>query len=329
MPLGTRSASEARISVVVPVFNEEMVLPELRRRLVTTLEKVNSDFEVLLVDDGSSDGTAALADQFCEEDRRFKCVHFSRNFGHQAAVTAGLAYSSGDLTCVMDADLQDPPEVLLSLLAEWEKGNDVVYAIRQDRKEHWVNVTLYNLFYRILARLSSVPMPLDAGDFSLLSRRVLDEINQLPEKERFVRGLRAWVGFKQTGVKYQREARLVGKSKYSLLGLLRLAINGIVSFSDRPLIYLMVFGLLISAVAFLYGTCLVVYTLVFGGVITGYASMMGALLFLGGLQLTAMGVIGIYLSKIFREVKARPTYIVRSLRGIDAPSVHGGAFPPG
>ena len=155
MPLGTRSASEARISVVVPVFNEEMVLPELRRRLVTTLEKVNSDFEVLLVDDGSSDGTAALADRFCEEDRRFKCVHFSRNFGHQAAVTAGLAYSSGDLTCVMDADLQDPPEVLLSLLAEWEKGNDVVYRIRQDRKEHWVKVARRRIPYGHLRQPSS------------------------------------------------------------------------------------------------------------------------------------------------------------------------------
>lgn len=313
----TRLIREARISIVVPVFNEVPVLPELRRRLTAVLENVTPNFEVLLVDDGSTDGTSDLADRIHDEDPRFKCVHFSRNFGHQAAVTAGLRYATGDVTCVMDADLQDPPEVLLSLFAAWEKGGDAVYAVRRNRKEHQIKVGLYKLFYRLLSRLASIRIPLDAGDFCLLSREVREEINRLPEKERFVRGLRAWVGYSQVGVEYDREARGGGESKYTFVGLLRLGINGIVSFSDKPLIYLTVFGLGISAVAFLYGGYLIAVRLLYGSnVITGYASLMSGLLFLSGLQLMAMGVLGIYVSKIFQEVKARPTYVVRSLRGI-------------
>jgi dolichol-phosphate mannosyltransferase len=316
-----RLIREASISVVVPVFNEKPVLPELRRRLTGILEEVTPRFEVLLIDDGSTDGTAELADRIHDEDARFKCVHFSRNFGHQAAVTAGLRYATGDVTCVMDADLQDPPEVLLSLFAEWEKGGDAVYAVRRNRKEHGIKVGLYKLFYRLLSRLASIRIPLDAGDFCLLSREVREEINRLPEKERFVRGLRAWVGYSQVGVEYDRQARRGGESKYTFVGLLRLAINGIVSFSDKPLIYLTVFGLGISLVAFLSGGYLIAVRMFYGNVITGYASLMSGLLFLSGLQLMAMGVLGIYVSKIFQEVKARPTYVVRSLRGIpEAPA---------
>jgi len=313
-----RSVREARISIVLPVFNEQAVLSLLRGRVQETLEKTEAEFEVIFVDDGSTDDTAAIIDQISDEDGRFKCIHLSRNFGHQAAVSAGLRYAQGDAVCVMDADLQDPPEVLGEMLAEWERGVDVVYAVRTDRKEHPAIVFLYDLFYRLMARLSSVPMPLDAGDFSLMSRRVLDEINRLPEKERFVRGLRAWVGFEQKGVRYERAARSAGRSKYSLMGLVRLAINGLVSFSDKPLILVMLAGLLISLGAFLYGVYLVGVKLLYGGVITGYPSMMGALLFLSGAQLTALGVVGIYLGKVYAEVKARPTYVVRSFRGIEA-----------
>jgi dolichol-phosphate mannosyltransferase len=318
-----RCIREATISIVVPVFNEVPVLPELRRRLTAVLENVTPSFEVLLVDDGSTDGTSDLADRIHDEDARFKCVHFSRNFGHQAAVTAGLRYATGDVTCVMDSDLQDPPEVLPSLFAAWEKGGDAVYAVRRNRKEPQIKVALYKLFYRLLSRLASIRIPLDAGDFCLLSREVREEINRLPEKERFVRGLRAWVGYVQVGVEYDREARRGGESKYTFVGLLRLAINGIVSFSDKPLIYLTVFGLGISAVAFLYGAYLVLVRLLHGDVITGYASLMSGLLFLSGLQLMAMGVLGIYVSKIFQEVKARPTFVVRSLRGISETSPSG------
>jgi len=316
-PAAFRTARNVRVSVVVPVFNEADVLAELRRRLSSTLEQVNPDFEVVFVDDGSTDETTGILAEMHEEDARFKCVHLSRNFGHQAAVTAGLRYAGGDVTCVIDADLQDPPEVLLRLLAEWEKGNDAVYAVRQTRRENRLKVGFYKLFYRALTRLSDVPIPLDAGDFCLLSRRVVNEINRLPEKERFVRGLRAWVGFTQAGVAYDRDVRRAGESKYGFAGLIGLAVNGIVSFSDKPLIYVMVCGSFVSIAAFLYGIYLIVRRLLFGNVITGYASMMGGLLFLSGVQLLAMGVLGVYVSKIFQEVKSRPTYIVRSLRGID------------
>ncbi|NRA08576.1 MAG: glycosyltransferase family 2 protein [Myxococcales bacterium] len=324
MSNGERSAAAYGISVVVPVFNEAMLLDELRERLTRALENLTRDFEVVLVDDGSTDGTAERVDRIHGEDPRFRCVHLSRNFGHQAAVTAGLRYASGDLVFVMDGDLQDPPEVLPSLIAEWEKGSDVVYGFRENRKEHWLMVTLYHLFYRLLARLSTVAIPIDAGDFCLMSRVVVDEINRLPEKDRFIRGLRTWVGFKQSAVRYDRDVRAGGESKYSLTDLFRLAISGIVSFSDKPLIYVMIFGLLTSLVAFAYGASLVVFTMVFGGVITGYASLMAGLLFLGGIQLTSIGIVGIYISTLFKEVKARPTYIVASLRGLEVIAPDGG-----
>jgi dolichol-phosphate mannosyltransferase len=318
MSTGRRTAQTAKISVVVPVYNEISLLEELRRRLAAALEPLAADFRVILVDDGSTDGTAELADKFHAEDARFCCVHLSRNFGHQAAVTAGLHYADGDVTCVMDGDLQDPPEVLSQLIAEWERGHEVVYAIRSDRKENWVLVKLYETFYRLLARISTVAMPVDAGDFCLMSGIVVEQVNRLPEKERFVRGLRTWVGFRQTGVRYERDARRGGDSKYSLMGLVQLAINGIVSFSDKPLLYVMVFGLLVSAGAFAYAGYLVLYAM-FGYVVTGYASLMAGVLFMGGIQLTAMGIIGIYLSTVFKEVKARPTYIVGSLCGLGEP----------
>jgi dolichol-phosphate mannosyltransferase len=315
-----RRIGAARVSVVVPVLNEEAVLPELRRRLGDTLAGTVGEFEVVLVDDGSTDGTGAYLDRLHAEDPRFKCVRFARNFGHQAAVTAGLRFASGDVVCVMDADLQDPPEVLPALFAAWERGGDVVYAVRRTRPESTLKVALYRLFYRILMRLSSVAIPLDAGDFCLLSRPVVRELNRLPEKERFVRGLRAWVGFTQVGVEYDREARAGGESKYSLASLVRLAMNGIVSFSGKPLVYVTVLGLAVSAMAFAYAAYLVFVRVVHGNVITGYASTMGAVLFLGGMQLVATGIVGIYLRTVFQEVKGRPAYVVASLRGLDEPA---------
>jgi dolichol-phosphate mannosyltransferase len=316
----SRRIGATRVSVVVPVLNEEAVLPELRRRLGDTLAGAVSEFEVVFVDDGSTDGTAAYLERLHGEDPRFKCIRFARNFGHQAAVTAGLHFARGDVVCVMDADLQDPPEVLPSLFAAWERGGDVVYAVRRTRPENALKVGLYRLFYRVLMRLSSVAIPLDSGDFCLLSRTVVREINRLPEKERFVRGLRAWVGFNQVGVEYDREARAGGESKYSLASLVRLAMNGIVSFSGKPLVYVTVLGLAVSALAFAYAAYLVFVRVVLGNVVTGYASTMGAVLFLGGMQLVATGVVGIYLRTIFQEVKGRPVYVVASLRGLDDPA---------
>jgi glycosyltransferase involved in cell wall biosynthesis len=310
-----REAATATISVVVPVLNEVALIPELSARLAAALEGLGRDFEVVFVDDGSTDGTADALAVAHREDARFRSIRLSRNFGHQAAVTAGLHYVSGDLVCVMDGDLQDPPEVLPALVAEWEAGSDVVYAIRETRKENPILVALYEGFYRVLARMSSVPMPLDAGDFCLMSSNVVTHLNALPERERFVRGLRTWVGFRQTGMPYDRAARSKGESKYSLMALVRLAMTGIVSFSDKPLLLVMVAGLFTSLAAFGYAGWLVAYRLVFGGVITGYASMMASILFLSGIQLTAMGIIGIYLSTVFKEIKGRPTFIVASSLG--------------
>lgn len=322
-----RTVRDARLSVVVPVYNEEAVLPEFFSRLQSTLSASVSDFEVILVDDGSSDASPSLLDQIHEDDPRFRCIHLSRNFGHQAAVTAGLDHASGDAACVMDADLQDPPEILVRFLEEWEKGCDVVYGVRRNRKENRLKVRVYGLFYRLLNRLSVVPMPLDAGDFCLFSREALDALNRLPERERFVRGLRAWLGFRQAGVEYDRAAREHGESKYSLFGLARLAVTGIVSFSDKPLIYLTLFGVGISLLAFVYGVYLLAWRVLLGGIVTGYASLMGGLLFLSGIQLMSLGVVGIYISKIFQEVKGRPTYIVASRRGLDAPAPNAEVAP--
>ncbi len=322
-----RSIRDAQLSVVIPVFDEEAVLPELARRLAGTLADLGCGFEVVLVDDGSTDKTPDLAAQIHDRDPRFKLVRLSRNFGHQAAVSAGLDHATGDVVCVMDADLQDPPEVLPRLLAEWERGRDVVYAVRRKRKESALKVASYHLFYRLLSHLSAVPMPIDAGDFCLISRQPLDAMKALPESERFVRGLRAWVGFEQVGIEYERAARHGGEPKYGVIGLLRLALSGIVSFSSRPLVYVFLVGLAVSLAAFAYGGWLVAHKLLFGGQITGYASLMGGLLFLSGIQLVSLGMIGIYVSKLFQEVKGRPTYVVRERRGFGTPEASPAATP--
>jgi len=317
MSYRSRTARSCRLSVVVPVLNEQQVLPELHHRLRNALEHIGAEYEVIFVDDGSTDKTPDLLEQIHSQHPSFKYIRFSRNFGHQAAVTAGLEHSSGDATCVMDADLQDPPEVLASLLEKWEQGYDVIYAVRRRRKESWIKVALYHLFYLLLSRLSAVPMPMDAGDFCLISREALNQINALPEKERFVRGLRAWVGFEQVGVQYERDSRQAGRPKYTIIGLLRLALSGIVSFSHKPLVYVMIMGLLVSGVAFIYAFYLVLLKIFLGGQITGFASLMGGLLFLSGIQLISLGVIGIYVSKIFTEVKSRPTYVISMTRGLE------------
>ncbi len=316
----SRSARTYRLSVVIPVLNEQQVLPELHRRLHKALENTGADFEVIFVDDGSTDKTPDLLDQIHSQHPRFKYIRFSRNFGHQAAITAGLEHSGGDVTCIMDADLQDPPEILADLLEKWEQGYDVIYAVRRRRKESWIKVALYHLFYRVLSRLSAVPMPMDAGDFCLISRAALTQLNALPEKERFVRGLRAWVGFDQVGVQYERDARKAGRPKYTMISLLRLALSGIVSFSHKPLIYVVMMGLLVSAAAFVYGSYLVLLRIFLGGQITGFASLMSGILFLSGIQLISLGVIGVYVSKIFTEVKSRPTYVIKTICGLESQS---------
>ncbi|MFO0613229.1 MAG: glycosyltransferase family 2 protein [Polyangiaceae bacterium] len=311
------------ISIVIPVFNEEETLPKLSERLVSASAAWNDTFEVILVDDGSSDRTPQMLKELCQRDPRFKSLSFSRNFGHQTAVTAGLNQVSGDVVAVMDADLQDPPEVLPRFLEKWREGYDVVYAIRKKRKEGPFKRFAYWAFYRILDYLSSIKIPLDSGDFCIMDRRVVDLLNALPERNRFVRGLRSWLGFRQIGVEYERDARYAGEVKYTLRKLLQLAFDGIVSFTYRPLQMIGAAGLVISLLSFLGFIAFFILS-VFDIHVLGHSprespgstTLTLAVLFLGGVQLISLGVIGEYLGRIFDEVKQRPQYIVKDSVGL-------------
>ncbi len=311
------------ISIVIPVFNEQETLPKLSERLVSASAAWGDTFEVILVDDGSSDKTPQMLRELCQRDPRFKSLSFSRNFGHQTAVTAGLNQVTGDVVAVMDADLQDPPEVLPRFLEKWREGYDVVYAIRKKRKEGPFKRLAYWAFYRILDYLSSIKIPLDSGDFCVMDRRVVDLLNALPERNRFVRGLRSWLGFRQIGVEYERDARYAGEVKYTLRKLLQLAFDGIVSFTYRPLQMIGAAGLVISLLSFL-GFIGFFFLSAFDVKILGHSpreapgatTLTLAVLLLGGVQLISLGVIGEYLGRIFDEVKQRPQYIVKDSTGI-------------
>jgi dolichol-phosphate mannosyltransferase len=306
------------ISVVLPVYNESETLDKLKARLTTVLEgRVGESFEVLFVDDGSRDGSDRIIDCFHERDPRFKAIHFSRNFGHQAALQAGLDTASGDAVVLMDADLQDPPELLEQFIDYWRQGYDVVYAVRKKRKEtFWMRVA-YGIFYRTMKFISEIDVPLDAGDFCLMDRRVVSTLVSLRERNRFLRGLRSWVGFRQIGVEYERDARHAGEPKYTLRKLVRLALSGYIGFSAAPLRMATWFGLTAAVTGFLVGLW-TVYTKL-AGVYSprGWTSMMAVIMFIGGVQLLMLGVIGEYLSRVYDEVRNRPLYIVRSRVGVE------------
>ena len=306
------------ISIVIPVYNECECLPVLFQRLVAAAVSWNEDFECILVDDGSRDGSLDLMRDIAGKDQRFKVLSFSRNFGHQAAVTAGLCYASGGIVAVMDADLQDPPEELQGFFKKCRDGYDVVYAIRTDRKESLVKRLSYWLYYRFLKSLASVDIALDAGDFCVMSRRVVDTMNALPERNRFVRGLRTWVGYRQTGLMYERRAREAGEPKYTYGKLMNLALDGLVNFSFKPLRVLAVTGVLIGVFSFL-AAFLVFVMYVTDTTIGGYnprnsqgwTSLILAIFFLSGTQLVGMGVLGEYIGRLFEETKARPMYLIK------------------
>jgi glycosyltransferase involved in cell wall biosynthesis len=312
------------VSIIVPVYNERDVLPLLRERLTKVIDGWTCAAEIIAIDDGSRDGTDELLDAFAAEDPRIKVVHLSRNFGHQAAVSAGLVCASGDCVAIIDADLQDPPEMLESLLGRWEEGIDVVYAIRRRRKEGWLRRTSYYLFYRILQRLSAISIPLDTGDFCVMDRAVVESMNRLPESSRFVRGLRCWVGFRHEGLDYERQARAAGEPKYGLLKLLQLAADGIFSFSIVPLRIITCVGLLGTLLSFI-GLSVTVYIRVLGlsvfgmspSQVPGYASLFVSLMFLSGLQLLFLGVLGEYLGRFYLETKRRPNFIAIRTIGVE------------
>ncbi|MGE0131037.1 MAG: glycosyltransferase family 2 protein [Blastocatellales bacterium] len=306
------------ISVVLPVYNERETLQELRSRLAPILEEcAGGSFEVLFVDDGSRDGSDRIIDDFHASDPRFKAIHFSRNFGHQAALQAGLDAAAGDAVVLMDADLQDPPELLGKFIELWRQGNDVVYAVRKKRKEAVWKRAAYSVFYRTMRAISEIDVPLDAGDFCLMDRRVVDTLVALRERNRFLRGLRSWIGFKQVGIEYERDARQAGEPKYTLRKLVGLALSGYIGFSAMPLRLATWLGLAASLTGFLVAVW-AVYTKL-AGIYSprGWASTMAVIMFIGGVQLLMLGVMGEYLSRVYDEVRRRPLYIVRSSAGVE------------
>jgi len=311
------------ISIVVPCYNEKEVLDELYQRLSAAAESWGEPFEVIVVDDGSEEETWQRIEAIHQRDPRWKAVRFSRNFGHQTAVSAGIARATGQAVIVMDADLQDPPEQLHRFLAAWHDGYDVVYGVRRKRKEGPLLRVCYHLFYRILAGSASQPIPTDSGDFCLMDRKVVDLLNAMPERNRFVRGLRAWVGFRQMGIEYARDARRGGEPKYTLAKLVRLAVDGLFSFSTVPLRLATYLGLVVSTIAFLGAVFTLVQRLFhdwFARIglepVPGFATTVIAILFLGGVQLICLGIMGEYIGRIYDEVKGRPSWIVRQTLGL-------------
>jgi polyisoprenyl-phosphate glycosyltransferase len=306
------------LSVILPVYNERETLPALLARLLPLLETHgNGAFEVLFVDDGSRDGSAEILDEFHARDPRCKALHFSRNFGHQAALQAGLDAARGRAVVLMDADLQDPPELLAEFIAQWRQGYEVVYAVRRRRKEGWLKRAAYASFYRTMKAVAEIELPLDAGDFCLLDRRVVDALTALPERNRFLRGLRSWLGFKQIGVEYERAARHAGEPKYTLRKLIGLALSGYIGFSTVPLRLATWLGMLTAGVGFLVALWAIISKFVLDYTPQGWVSLIAVTMLLGGVQLLVLGVIGEYLGRVYDEVRQRPVYVVRSWVGFE------------
>ena len=312
-----------KLSIIVPCYDEQDVLPELFARLASVAASWGMDYEVICVDDGSRDRTWEMLKDQNQKDPHWRCLSFARNFGHQTAVSAGLFYAAGDAAVVIDADLEDPPEQIACFVEKWREGYDVIYGIRQKRKVGWFKRLCYWTFYRLMARLVAFEIPLDTGDFCLISRRVLDTINAMPERNRFVRGLRAWSGFRQTGVAYERAARFAGEPKYNFKKLVKLAMDGLFSFSKVPLRVATYLGLSVSAVAF-FGVLFTFAQKIFAAEFAriglapgaGFPTIVISVLFLGGVQLICLGILGEYIGRIYEEVKGRPLWILRDSAGI-------------
>lgn len=299
------------LSVVIPVYNEQENIPELTSRLSTTLSGSGTTFEVILVNDGSTDRSLAMLESAARADNRFVVVDLSRNFGHQVAISAGLECSRGRAVIIMDGDLQDPPEVLPAFVERWREGYDVVYAIRQQRKENIFKRIAYAAFYRILQWIAHVNMPLDSGDFCLMDRRVVDLLVRMPERNRFLRGIRSWLGFRQVGLAYERHARAAGKPKYTLRKLIYLAADGLLSFSYMPLRLISVMGMGVSVFSLALAVYYFMKKLLFALDPPGFATLIVAVFFLAGVQLITIGVMAEYVGRISDEVKRRPVFVVR------------------
>ena len=299
------------ITVVVPVFNEKESLPELYRRMSEALDSLGETWELILVDDGSQDGSTEIIRQLAKQDDRVTPIIFARNFGHQIAVTAGLDYSRGQAVVIIDADLQDPPEIIPELIEKWREGYQVVYAVRSEREgETWLKTATASMFYRLIFRITDVKIPLDTGDFRLLDRKVVDVMCRMRERHRFLRGMAAWVGFRQVGVPYRRAARFAGVTKYPFRKMLRLALNAITGFSYFPLQVATYIGFISAGISIIVIPFVIGLRLLGSQAFFGQASTLLAVLFLGGVQLICVGILGEYIGRIYDEVKGRPLYIV-------------------
>lgn len=316
--------SSIELSLVIPLLNEEEVFPQLVERingLLGVLAGQGARAEVILVDDGSTDGTPELIRQTCEKHEAYRGLVLSRNFGHQLAITAGMAHAGGAAVAILDGDLQDPPEVIVEFYAKLKSERlDVVYAVRHARKENLFKRAAYKVFYRLMRALATVPIPLDSGDFCIMTRRVVKEINAMQERHRFVRGLRSWVGFRQAAFPYPRAARHAGESKYSLAKLFRLAFDGIFTFTEQPLRWSAQFGLLVAFCSLVYAAYIIfwrLFTNQASNATSGFATLAVGLFFMGGVQLISIGILGEYIGRIHNEVKRRPLFIVDTVYGFD------------
>jgi glycosyltransferase involved in cell wall biosynthesis len=307
----TLHTSQALISIVIPAYNEAAVLAESHRRLTAVIDSMPYAFEIIFVNDGSTDATKEIIHTLHAQNSRVALVNLSRNFGKEVALTAGLDHANGDAVVVIDADLQDPPELIPELVDKWQQGFDVVYATRRKRHgESWLKKMTAALFYRLMLRISRIQIPADTGDFRILSRRAAQAVTQFREQHRFMKGLFAWVGFRQTSITYDRDPRHGGETKWNYLQLWNFALEGITSFTVAPLKISAYLGILTAAGAFVYGAIIIMKTLIYGADMPGYPSLMVVILFLGGIQLIAIGIIGEYLGRTFNESKNRPLYFV-------------------
>ncbi len=307
------------LSIVAPVYDEEVLLPEFYRRVVAAIEPLNVSFEIVLVNDGSHDRSGAIMDELHAQDKRVKVIHFSRNFGHQIAITAGTDHATGQAVAVIDSDLQDPPEVIVDMYHKWREGYQVVYGVRSEREgETAFKRATASAFYRLIRRITNINLPLDTGDFRLMDERVVAVMRSMREHHRFMRGLSVWVGFKQAGVSYRRDARKAGVTKYPLKKMLRFALDAITSFSYLPLQLATYSGFVIAGCSVVAILVAIILRLTGNG-IAGQATTLVSVLFLGGIKLIFLGIIGEYLGRIYDEVKRRPLYIVATRHGLEAP----------
>jgi dolichol-phosphate mannosyltransferase len=299
-------------SIIAPIYNEKENLLELHRRVTEVMNSTSKRWELVLVDDGSTDGSTDMILELAKKDKHVRPVIFARNFGHQIAITAGWDYARGDVVVIIDADLQDPPELILEMIKKWQEGYEVVYAVRAEREgESWFKLWTASLFYRIIYRITDVKIPLDTGDFRLMDRKVVDVLKSMRERHRFPRGMSAWVGFKQIGVEYKRAARVAGETKYPFKKMFRLAANAVTSFSYFPLQVATFVGFLAAGFA-IFAIPIVAYLRITGSqAFFGQATTLIAVLFLGGVQLISLGILGEYIGRLYDEAKGRPLYIVR------------------